>query len=973
VDEEVTRTEGEFDSRYVQVTRVYETLPGPVVPTKRVNERGDLETINTQTVAPGTQPDPDGLLVTQTQVAQEEVSKGVKTTATVPSHSQLLIKEKKEGLLGETVTTDNIVDPATNPDNLTTSIVASTVQQTSKTKAVKRTTTASGPTSLTQKSQDGKLIGDVTITESVVAPNSDPDTVSASVLASEVKQVDSGKAIKKNTVLNSTPTLTGKRKSGGLMGNTRTVETVVPAGTEADTLNTVILESVVEPINSSISRKATTTQEGPTSLVGGAFKEGLLGETEITESIVTASSQPDALSQTVVSSTIEPIDSAKSKKTTITSTNPTSLTSKSRDGKLLGDVTITELSSEVKQIDRGKAVKRNAVLNSTPTLRGAERRPGLLGSTTTTETVVAAGSAADALTQSIVASTVEPIDATRSRKVTQTSSGPTSLAGKEKKEGLLGETTVTRSIVAAGAEPDQLSQSIIASTVTPIDSAKSEKTTVESTGPTSLSGRENKEGLLGQTTITRSIVAAGAQADALSQSVISSTVTPIDKAKSEKTTVVSSGPTSLAGKKNGPGLLGVQTITESIVQTGSNPDQLSQSVINSDVTPIDSQKSKKTTTASTGPTSLISRALSDSPTGAILATKTNLIVQPNQVPVNNLNTLKYDVNAIDQSKSEAEIVTVDSWPIVHGVEFDELTGIPLPYKETIIPPSEYIGIMSWNNTSYRPLDEYKSLRKSYDVELIQERFKGYLSTIATTTKIQLPDKLISATAYISRDYSEGKNNVDQNEVGGDSYGYTAGGGYKSSGSISADIYFKIEKGFDGHINAEEITFFITEGVYRIVNQTRVGEKITLLSILNDRISGSEIKYWPRIKKTTENILVFTGGKSKDTSVTTSKDVSINGFASSTREDESYDIDANVNSVIIPDTLHKEITVEEEYFGPEIPDDLRVTGGVKPKIIQPTIPDKFPTGRYLLDSSISSYKFGLFKVVALIADITEDFV
>jgi hypothetical protein len=956
-----------------------------------------LETINTQTVAPGTQPDPDGLLVTQTQVAQEEVSKGVKTTATVPSHSQLLIKEKKEGLLGETTTTDDIVDPSTDPDNLTTSIVASTVQQTSKTKAVKRTTTASGPTSLTQKSQDGKLIGDVTITESVVAPNSDPDTVSASVLASEVKQVDSGKAIKKNTVLNSTPTLTGKRKSGGLMGNTRTVETVVPAGTEADTLNTVILESVVEPINSSISRKATTTQEGPTSLVGGAFKEGLLGETEITESIVTASSQPDALSQTVVSSTIEPIDSAKSKKTTITSTNPTSLTSKSRDGKLLGDVTITEsivapdanpdpnsgvttgiLSSEVKQIDRGKAVKRNAVLNSTPTLRGAETKPGLLGNTTTTEIVVAAGSAADALTQSIVASTVEPIDATRSRKVTQTSSGPTSLAGKEKKEGLLGETTVTRSIVAAGAEPDQLSQSIIASTVTPIDSAKSEKTTVESTGPTSLSGRENKEGLLGQTTITRSIVAAGAQADALSQSVISSTVTPIDKAKSEKTTVVSSGPTSLAGKKNGPGLLGVQTITESIVQTGSNPDQLSQSVINSDVTPIDSQKSKKTTTASTGPTSLISRVLSDSPTGAILATKTNLIVQPNQVPVNNLNTLKYDVNAIDQSKSEAEIVTVDSWPIVHGVEFDELTGIPLPYRETIIPPSEYIGIRSWNNTSYKPLDEYKSLRKSYNVELIQQSFKQYSSEIATTTKIQLPDKLISATAYISRDYSEGKNNVDQNDVGGDSYGYTAGGGYKSAGSISADIYFKIEKGFEGYINAEEITLFITEGLYAIVSETPTsvtfgGPKITLLSILNDRISGPEIKYWPRIKKTTENILVFTGGKSKNTSVTTSEDVSINGFASSTREDESYEIDANVNSVIIPDTLHEAITVEEEYFGPVIPSDLKVTGGVKPKVIQPTIPAKFPTGRYLLDSSISSYKFGLFKVVALIADITEDFV
>lgn len=34
VDEEVARTEGEFDSRYVQVTRVYETLPGPIISSK---------------------------------------------------------------------------------------------------------------------------------------------------------------------------------------------------------------------------------------------------------------------------------------------------------------------------------------------------------------------------------------------------------------------------------------------------------------------------------------------------------------------------------------------------------------------------------------------------------------------------------------------------------------------------------------------------------------------------------------------------------------------------------------------------------------------------------------------------------------------------------------------------------------------------------------------------------------------------
>jgi hypothetical protein len=214
VDEEVTRTEGEFDSRYVQVTRVYETLPGPVIPTRRINERGDLETVNTQVVPPGTQPDPDGLLVTQTQVAQEEVSKGVKTTATVPSHSQLLIKEKKDGLLGETVTTDDIVDPETEPDELSETILNSTVQQTSATKAVKRTTTATGPTELPSLSLVDSPLGLVkaNVNKSIVAPETIPEN-DLKTLQDKIDRIDSAKSERQKVVVEGTwPTIRGAFK-----------------------------------------------------------------------------------------------------------------------------------------------------------------------------------------------------------------------------------------------------------------------------------------------------------------------------------------------------------------------------------------------------------------------------------------------------------------------------------------------------------------------------------------------------------------------------------------------------------------------------------------------------------------------------------------------------------------------------------------------------------------------------------------
>jgi len=750
VDEEAVRNEGELDSKYITVTRVYETIPGPAVPTRRYNERGDLETVIVQTVPPNTPPTADGLLVTQSQVEQVETGKGVKTTATVQDHALLNIKENKEGLLGETITTDDIVSPSTSPDALSQTIIASTVEQYTATKARKRTTTATGPTSLAGKKINER--GDVeTITESIVGSGQGPDGDSFLQSSSEVVPIDSSK-----------------------------------------------------------SRKTTSVVSGYEQLGQKQNSEGLLGKTVTTEDIVPASTNPDALSQTV-------------------------------------------LSSSVQKISKTKAVRK----------------------------------------------------------------------------------------------------------------------TTTATGPTSLSGVENKGGLLGQTKVTESIVSANSPADAVSLDVLSSVVEPIDDAKSKKTTITSSGPTSLAGKNNKPGLLGTTVVTKSIVAAGSEPDNLSISVVESQVDPIDSAKSQKTTVLSSGPTSLTSRILADSPTGAVNATKTNFIVNPNQVPVNSLTTLKYDINAIDSAKSEAEIVQVASWPEVRGVEFDDVTGLPIPYTEKVIPPSEYND--AWEpfiNTNYKPIDEYKAVRKSYNTEEIQKYYVGYLSVIETPVQIALPDKLIDVTAYIARDYSEGKNVSDSNNVGGDSYGYTSGGGFRSAGSISSDIYFKIEKGFDGYIDGIEVTLFVKSK--KIISDGR-SVNANVLAELQNRLPNENIKLWPTLKKISQNILVFTGGKSKTTSSSNSEDVSINGFANSTRQDDSYDIDTNVNSVLVPDTLYDTITIKEEKFGPSIPADLQITGGVYPKILPATNPPKFPAGNYLIRSEASIYRFGLVKITAVIARVTEDFV
>ena len=209
VDEMSERTGNELDSKYITVTRVYETLPGPEVPTRRYNQRGDLETVIVQTVGPNTQPDPDGLLVTESKVEQVEVGKGVKTTSTVTEYSLLEVKENKGGLLGETITTDNIVDPATQPDNLSQSIITSTVEQVSATKARKKTTTSLGPTNLTTTSLVDSAVGKVAASvEKSIVPIGQSPSGGKDVLQDEISALDLVKAQRERVVVSAYPELT---------------------------------------------------------------------------------------------------------------------------------------------------------------------------------------------------------------------------------------------------------------------------------------------------------------------------------------------------------------------------------------------------------------------------------------------------------------------------------------------------------------------------------------------------------------------------------------------------------------------------------------------------------------------------------------------------------------------------------------------------------------------------------------------
>jgi len=146
---------------------------------------------------------------------------------------------------------------------------------------------------------------------------------------------------------------------------------------------------------------------------------------------------------------------------------------------------------------------------------------------------------------------------------------------------------------------------------------------------------------------------------------------------------------------------------------------------------------------------------------------------------------------------------------------------------------------------------------------------------------------------------------------------------------------------------------------------------SVIDDLNER-SGEGYLKWPQIKRTTENLVLVGGSKSKTESWTKAETVSINGFSSVDRKDDSFDIDRSANTVNVPDTIHTALTIESEKIGDFANIDYAPEYGVYPSLLNATSISKFPTGKYLLSANMELYKWGLVKVNAITIDITNEY-
>jgi hypothetical protein len=278
-------------SRYVAVQRVYESIPGPVIEGARVTERGDIETIEQQTVVAGTSPDADGLLVTQTSVQPVDSVKSTKTTGTVESYATLITKANRSGLLGTTSTTDDIVAPSTNADPVSLSVLESSVEAISTTKSKRRTTTSSGPNQL-----NGKAIGEfgfVSLEQSIVAYGSALPTPTENTIDLKKEPIDLAKAKLIESSYDSPEVLNGYQYDADLDLIINNTKEIISEGAAPLSLSNGLLAYTDTPINAwqsiRIQSKITSLPDSRTEYKTGAYASPNL----VTGFVTTAPQMPN--------------------------------------------------------------------------------------------------------------------------------------------------------------------------------------------------------------------------------------------------------------------------------------------------------------------------------------------------------------------------------------------------------------------------------------------------------------------------------------------------------------------------------------------------------------------------------------------------------------------------------------------------------------------------------------------------------
>jgi hypothetical protein len=226
-------------------------------------------------------------------------------------------------------------------------------------------------------------------------------------------------------------------------------------------------------------------------------------------------------------------------------------------------------------------------------------------------------------------------------------------------------------------------------------------------GPILAGERVNERGDV--ETITQQTVVAGTAPDADGLLVTQTAVQPVDSVKSTKTTGTVESYATLTSKANRGGLLGSVSISDNIVSPSTNPDALSQTVLDSTVEAVSATKSRKRTTESSGPTELEGQSIGEF---GYVTSNQSIVGYSSPIPTPSQNTVELKKEPIDLAKAKLINSSYDSTEVLNGYQYDaDLNLIVSNTKEIISegtsPLSIENGLLAYSDT---PVNAWQSIR-----------------------------------------------------------------------------------------------------------------------------------------------------------------------------------------------------------------------------------------------------------------------
>jgi hypothetical protein len=339
-------------------------------------------------------------------------------------------------------------------------------------------------------------------------------------------------------------------------------------------------------------------------------------------------------------------------------------------------------------------------------------------------------------------------------------------------------------------------------------------------------------------------------------------------------------------------------------------------------------------------------------------------------------TISAEKEALGDGKYVTREVVLSSPPELTGQEYDDQLDIIFPFTQKIVEPNEGIGDA---RTEVQPRDVYHSLKRNIDVENYRQAALSAKWITSEMIDISLPDKLLGVDVlrYIAKSTGSSSGLSAQNLTSS----------AEGNTTVSHDVRPNIINGYSGKVAATRLIFFLDK------------DNSSMNAIISkiQEISGINASLYPTFFTEPVAITLTSGSISHRKTQT-------RGYTTLSAS-QDYSNSLNCAVVNIPPTLHQEITINLQSLllsnladEPTLPDPISLdpenageelnellvdqiltvdppsfNGDYYPTTITATTPPNFPAGDFIVNVDSSSYRYGLIRVVATVAHITNEYV